>query len=94
MSGDEHALSAAELETKARDRDSRQLMGSAPSEVPGTISTAQLHFFFLFLVQLSCFMPISWSRIDLSVRLVWIDLQIQFWHTNFVAQAVLSCSFC
>lgn len=46
MSGDEHALSAAELETKVRDR--RQLMGSAPSEVPGTISTAQLRFFFSF----------------------------------------------
>lgn len=41
MNGDEHSLSAAELVTKMRDRDSRQL-------VPGTTSTAQLQFFFSF----------------------------------------------
>lgn len=42
------------------DGESRQLMGSAPSQVPRAISTAQLHFFFffwLFFFQLSCFVP-------------------------------------
>lgn len=48
MNGDECAPSEAELETKVRDGDSRQLMGSAPSQVPGTISTAELLFFFSF----------------------------------------------
>lgn len=50
------------------DGESRQLMGSAPSQVPRAISTAQLHFFFFFLaffLPTLMFRAISWSRTDL-----------------------------
>lgn len=49
VNGDETvcALSSGELETEVRYGQSKQLMGSTPSQVAGAISTAQLHFFFV-----------------------------------------------
>lgn len=52
MNGDEteHAIWAGELGTEVRYGESRQLMGRALSQVPGAVSTAQLHFGFPTLI--------------------------------------------
>lgn len=79
MNGDECALSAAELETKVRDGESQQLMGSAPSQVPlAQLSCGFCIFFFFFFSLTLMFHAHILGQKRFMSKAVWIGLQTQF----------------